>query len=215
MAINNTSQARLWTRWSELFGNYRTTPQWREESFGVVAKQYSEPSRHYHTLVHVDKMLQIVDEWYPQAPAWIQLAAFYHDIVYSATAQDNEERSADLAHRWLSTVVGSQEIVKIERAILVTKAHNTAEANTEDWPIIVGDLGGMACEIRQYRANTQRIRAEYSMFDDVAWGAGRHKFIEKFLSRRILPPEARFDELEAKIRENMADELSMLNVSFV
>ena len=181
------------------------------DAFDDVAARYGEAHRHYHTLVHIEKVLAAIDAWYPDAPDWIILAAFYHDVIYDPTTSTNEIDSARLASRELAGVLDRRELAALTRAIVMTNGHDLSHAHAEDLPLLVGDLIGMACGVEEYRVNTAAIRLEYSMFDDEQWAAGRRKFIVAFDARRILPEEARFDEAEQRIHENMRDELARLN----
>jgi predicted metal-dependent HD superfamily phosphohydrolase len=58
-----------------------------------LAKRYGEAHRHYHTLVHVDRMLGLLDET-GLGNDRIELAIWFHDCVYDPLASDNEAASA-------------------------------------------------------------------------------------------------------------------------
>lgn len=179
-------------------------------AFSYLVARYSEPHRHYHTLTHVEHVLAAIDEWYPNAPRWILLAAFYHDVEYNPISTFNERDSARLASRDLAGVLSRRDLAAMTRAIGMTNGHFLKRTDPADLPLLVGDLIGMACSTEEYRTNTARIRLEYSMFDDEQWAAGRKRFIASFDGRRILPEEARFDHSEQRIHENLRDELKLL-----
>ena len=60
---------------------------------------YSDSSRHYHDLRHLHQVLTAVDSLAAEAADVdvVRLAAWFHDAVYDVRADDNEERSAQLA----------------------------------------------------------------------------------------------------------------------
>lgn len=179
-----------------------------------VLARYGEPGRHYHTVEHVDAVLDAIDLWYPTAPTWIRLAAVYHDVVYDPHSTSNEADSAVHAYRQLCERRSTAELGWIHEAIVMTAHHRLDVLDYRLHPLLVGDLISMACPREAYRANTARIRAEYAHASDEQWAAGRQRFIASFLVHRILPFEARFDAPEAVIRENMIDELERLDPRF-
>ena len=65
-------------------------------AFDDLAARYAEPHRHYHTLDHIRAVLEIVDRIGATArnPAALELAVWFHDVVYDTHAGDNEEQSA-------------------------------------------------------------------------------------------------------------------------
>ena len=88
----------LVARWTDLVG--AETRGLGEELVG----RYAEPHRRYHTLAHLEAVLDLVDEFAGEAddPDLVRLAAWFHDAVYDPQRDDNEERSAVLAERMLA-----------------------------------------------------------------------------------------------------------------
>jgi Uncharacterized protein conserved in bacteria len=83
---------------------------------------YNLPGRHYHTLQHIEQMLILLDE-VKEACAdleALQLAIFYHDIVYNAQRKDNEAQSALIARERLATL-GFRDVDKVVALILATE----------------------------------------------------------------------------------------------
>lgn len=177
--------------------------------FYKLDEAYSENGREYHTLEHIEFVIETIERFYPEAPAWVFWAAFYHDFVYDATATDNEERSAVAAFEAGAALFGPQ-IDDVTRAIRMTAGHDLGCAQGFDVALLVGDLMSLALERKAYVANTAKIRKEYAMFSDEAWARGRSAFIESYGSRRIFPGEERFDEYEAAAHANMEAELAAL-----
>ena len=67
---------------------------------------HSEPQRHYHTLQHIEHLLNRLERVPLQDAEVVQLAVWFHDAVYAVPAGQvsNEEASARLAIRELSRV---------------------------------------------------------------------------------------------------------------
>jgi len=64
-----------------------------------VLARYREPQRHYHTMQHIDECFERWQELRAHAthPAEVQLALWFHDVIYDTQRSDNEARSAALA----------------------------------------------------------------------------------------------------------------------
>lgn len=60
-----------------------------------LVEKYGEPHRHHHTLEHVDRMLVDFDATGSKDDS-IELAIWFHDIIYEPGKSDNEARSAEL-----------------------------------------------------------------------------------------------------------------------
>jgi predicted metal-dependent HD superfamily phosphohydrolase len=196
---------RLHARFLSLGGKF--------SDFSKLVEAYGEEARRYHVLSHVEFVIDTIEQFYPEAPAWVYWAAFYHDFVYDPRRHDNEERSGDEA-----MVAGAEHfgpsIVDVVRSIRMTAKHDLEACEGFDEALLVGDLMGLAIPRAEYEANTARIRQEYSMFSDVEWYRGRAAFIESYGSRRIFPREERFDEYENAAHANMQAELEKLRNNF-
>ncbi|WP_414529599.1 hypothetical protein [Nodularia chucula] len=118
-----------WQQTLQVFGVEQVAS---EQAFGDLVIAYSTGDRHYHTLKHINHVLDTIDtlQAYAQNLAAVQLAAWFHDVVYNTQAQDNEETSADYADKILSNLgIPSNTIATVNRLILNTKHHQAA---TED-----------------------------------------------------------------------------------
>ncbi len=81
-------------------------PIMASKAFPQLVAIYSSPSLYYQTLQHIDYVLSIIDvlQIYVQDLASLQLAAWFHDIVYDTHVRDKEEKSADYAVDMLNTL---------------------------------------------------------------------------------------------------------------
>src|SRR5882672_5397441 len=75
-------------------GGTLATELWEE-----ITRAYTGKGRHYHTLQHLESLLQQLTEVKPHITDWDTLlfTLYYHDIVYNPAKSDNEEKSAGLA----------------------------------------------------------------------------------------------------------------------
>jgi predicted metal-dependent HD superfamily phosphohydrolase len=95
------STATLATRWHQL-----TTPlvpdyARREAAYQALAAAYQGSGRHYHNLRHLEALLNRVEAAVLPDAVVVQLAVWFHDVVYEALRHDNEARSAAQALEFL------------------------------------------------------------------------------------------------------------------
>src|SRR5678816_1131058 len=98
-----------------------------------IEKKYSSHKRYYHTLSHLEVMLDQLDgcKQLIVDRDTLLFSVFYHDIVYNVLKSNNEERSADLAVKRLSaTEFPGHKINTCRDQIVATKNH--LNSNNED-----------------------------------------------------------------------------------
>jgi predicted metal-dependent HD superfamily phosphohydrolase len=161
-------------------------PMWAE-----IEKQYSHRSRRYHNLEHLEKLtveLQGVKEEIEDFGA-IVFAIVYHDAVYNATKKDNEEKSAEMARKRLTTLsYGPGSIERVVAHILATKSHQKSEDNDTNL-FTDADLSVLGAPWEAYREYYQQIRKEYAIYPDLLYKPGRRKVLQHFWTcRRSLKP---------------------------
>ena len=88
-------------KWHDLLHTWAVEPTLVRQTFEDIAGHYAEPSRFYHNLDHVQKMLETVECLGSHARNLnaVKLATWMHDVIYDSKASDNEDRSAEFAER--------------------------------------------------------------------------------------------------------------------
>jgi predicted metal-dependent HD superfamily phosphohydrolase len=148
-----------------------------------LTRRYQEPHRHYHTLEHIGAMLHAGrDAGLDRVQT---MAVWFHDAVYDARSDRNEDDSAELAGARL-TAAGwpHADVGRVQRIVLDTKAH----APTVPGAAVVLDLDLMSLAVPwpEFQRNTQRIRAEYAHVADADFATGRARFFTAMLARERL-----------------------------
>lgn len=210
----------LWTSWLRLLTQaLKATQQSVDRSaasaaFAELVAAYSRRDRHYHTLHHVQHMLCVVEQLkdYAQDITAVNLAAWFHDVVYDTQAQDNEEKSADFAAQALQSLGFSPAtIASVTRLILNTK-HHQADADDLDTQVLLdADLAILGASSRRYWAYADAIRREYSWVPEASYLQGRKRVLEQFLQRdRLYLTPAMVEKREAAARRNLQAEVQSL-----
>jgi len=182
--------------------------------FAELVERYAQPQRHYHTLVHVDACLTWLD-WFagsaePQSErdgraerAEIELALWFHDVVYDPQCTDNEQASAELARSHLVAAgVRAPSIARVVDHVLATRSH-TAETNAAALVIDV-DLAILAASPGEYACFEQQIRSEYLYVPEQLYRQARAAVLREFLARpRIYHTLSVRELLEQRARHNL------------
>jgi len=162
-----------------------------------LSRAYQSPKRHYHTLGHLDEILQQLEPVKTEIDNWTSLifAIAYHDIVYSVRKTDNEERSAELAvNRLKSLDVENISIQLCHDQIMATKTHRAAGQRDTEY-FIDADMAILGASPERYQLYAGQIRKEYAIYPDFLYRRGRKKMIEDFLSRPRLFTTDHFEKL--------------------
>jgi predicted metal-dependent HD superfamily phosphohydrolase len=176
------------------------------QCFQELAGLYSEPHRHYHNQHHIADCLAEFDGVKALAanPVAVELAIWFHDAIYDTRASDNEERSAELAQRWLKQFGADAALMDaVGRLILATKNHDGSLH--PDAPLLVDvDLSILGQPPVRFWKYEKQIRAEYAWVDAMIFATKRAEILRRFLARPRLYQTAHFFErFEAQARKNL------------
>lgn len=213
-----TDERELRTAWQRHVGTGPVADGWFDS---LVARHGGRP---YHDLRHVRWVVRHVRELAtatapPRTDDQVDrlvAAACFHDAVYDATRNDNEQLSAELARRALGEIGwGDDAGDDVARMIRATAghAHDPADATTS--VLLAADLGVLAAEPTRYGDYVRNVRREYAHLGDADWRAGRTAFVDSMLERdRIFPANLGLDDWERWARANLtAERAAMSTVS--
>lgn len=181
------------------------------ENFVVL---YSEPDRHYHNLTHIEDCLLKLDNWTPLPSRAqrdiIELAIWFHDIIYETERSDNEESSAALTSYYLR---GHPLTSKCNSLILSTAHHPSSAIKTEQIMCDI-DLSILGASTEKYLEYSQKIRNEYSWVGPTNYAEGRTRVLKKFLKRdKIFLTNHAQNKWETQARINIQNELKSIEAS--
>ena len=180
-----------------------------EQSWASVEEAYNKNQLAYHNLTHIaDCLRKFRDSNHlAQDPLAIEVAIWFHDIIYDPKASDNEEQSACVAKSFL---LDSPLAHKVFELILDTSHHQEPQNN--DGKLICDiDLSILGSDTEDYLAYAKAIREEYSWVSSTDYTRGRSKVLENFLSRERIYSLPFFEEkYEQQARSNLSQELESL-----
>ena len=180
-----------------------------------VETHYTEPGRHYHTLVHIDAMLTLATNHEVQDRVAVDLATIFHDIVYDAVAGGggkNERESArvfvEFAH---STTMTAERIHKVVQWIERTWSHDGNGLDGDGRLFMDFDMSILGAESEAYALYASQVRLEYGHVNWLYWRIGRSQFLSASTSKNVFcTPE--FAGLEGKALENARTECRRLRL---
>ncbi len=199
-------------RWALLVEATHFDWTWR-----MIETLYGEPHRAYHNLRHIEACFRVFEqlrrsEDFRESEKAVDLAIFFHDIVYVPGDKRNEEISAGLLQIVRNIGTCSQSDVQhASVAILATKSHETVADNIVSQIMIDVDLSVLGGTGGEYALFVSRVRQEYAQVSNEAWRLGRATFLTKMLERKVIfqTPWA-INTYEENARQNMKLELMEL-----
>lgn len=181
-----------------------------EVHWDALAARYSEPHRHYHNLAHVGSMLETMDRVKADGPA-LELAIWFHDVIYDPKSGDNERRSADFFQSGLGELLDDELSEQVVRLIRATDYASRRNGRSDEDLIRDIDLSILGSTAGGYKDYAEAIRSEYAHVRDKEFSKGRRAVLEGLLSEQIFHTEP-LAGLESKARTNIQAEIDGLAV---
>ena len=207
--------ARVRRRFTIACESLEVTKPKEREWWRRVETGYSEPGRHYHTLIHIDAMLTLSTNHEVQDRVAVDLATIFHDIVYDAINGGrgrNERESArvfvEFAH---STTMTSDRINKIVQWIERTWSHDGADLDDDGRLFMDFDMSILGADHKAYALYASQVRLEYGHVNWLYWRVGRSQFLSASTSKRVFCT-SEFAALEGKALENARAECLKLRL---
>lgn len=204
----------LQKRWLQLIAELKVNEPDAVEIWLGLAAAHGGNGRFYHNLTHIEHALDVAERLKDVAEDFtaVQLAIWFHDVVYDPRRSDNEAESAAYAESVLRPFgVPNELLAKVSELILATKTHETAVANPDVWVMLDADLAILSAPPAQYDAYAKAIRQEYSFVPDEAYVVGRTAVLQRFLARSPFYFTEQMQEVgDTAVYENLKRELAEL-----
>ncbi|MCA1248615.1 N-methyl-D-aspartate receptor NMDAR2C subunit [Massilia sp. MS-15] len=174
---------RHWTEdWARL--NLTGTEAWLDR----VLASHAEPSRHYHTLQHLEECLALFDQvaHLAEHPGEVAIALWFHDAVYVPLATDNEARSAAWASEALRTAGAPPALIERIQALVMATVHHDATADADAGLVIDIDLAILGAGPARFAQYEQQVRAEYAAVPAFPYRRKRNEILARLLARPVI-----------------------------
>ncbi len=197
----------------KLIGNYTKDARLAKQLWNEIEENYSNKKRYYHTLNHLESLLQQLFTIKIKIEDWdtVLFSLYYHDIIYNPLKTTNEEKSAAFAENRMQ-LIGVPKIIieNCVRQILATKKH-LLSADNDTNIFIDADLSILGQPWNVYENYYKQVRNEYSLYPDLIYKPGRKKVLQHFLQmERIFKTDVCFTMFELQAKENLQKELELL-----
>lgn len=178
---------------------------------------YGAPGRHYHTLGHVDRMLEEFDavRSTAQDPDAVELALWLHDVVWTPEGTELEAASAAWGRERLGARgVAAALLDRMSGLILATRHLPTAPASPDEALVRDLDLIMFAAPPEIFDRCNNLVRQEYAHVPDSAWRAGRARVLRSFLDRTPIYHSEALRGLEPLARANLGRAVATLDIPY-
>lgn len=209
---------KLKPRWSTLMSRLRVRDSHTQQWFSTVCTKYTEPQRHYHTLTHIDELFVYFDKHERDIKKHnhVELAIWFHDVIYDPKKNNNEEESAKLFSEFCDealelTGISSELKQTVTDYILATKSHKMPNPNDTDLAYFLDfDMTILGKPWDFYKIYSQQIRQEYIHYPEKDYCVGRTKVLNSLKSGGIYISDPFKKEYEERAKLNMEKEIEEL-----
>lgn len=199
--------------WEALTASFCADPALRGRIYHELQTRYQEPQRAYHTLAHIQALLELWQEYQAefQDPLSVGLAIWFHDAIYNPRKGKNELYSARLAKRQLGQMgAAAAQQERVAELVMATAGHK-ADPNDGDALLFLDlDLSILGAEPEVYTAYLAQIRREYRFVPGFLYTRARLRFVRGWLARpRLFMSGVGQSRWEAAARVNLAGEMGL------
>lgn len=177
--------------------------------YDFIVESYSEKNRKYHTLTHVSSCLKKFQDIKANLlfPDSVEMAIWFHDVVYDAGKSDNEEQSAKVTSA-ICSAHGLPDYFtdRVNYLILATKhdGNNLMPNDYDAFYLLDLDLFGLAWSWEEFVINNKNIQLEFSHFPKAMVLNNQREFLLELIHQdKIYKTEYFYENYENKARENI------------
>jgi predicted metal-dependent HD superfamily phosphohydrolase len=168
---------------------------------------YNEPHRVYHNLEHIGNCLTIFDRVTEllDNPDAVELAIWFHDVIYKVGDSDNEQLSANLFMTLTDGLFSNEFRDRVYRHIMATCHDCSAITNTDTTLMVDIDLSSFGLPWPDFLRDSKKVRAEMSHISDAEYNKKQTSFQLSLLKQPSFYKSDYFcQHYEAQARSNLA-----------
>jgi predicted metal-dependent HD superfamily phosphohydrolase len=205
----------LAARWAGLVARWGAPEEDVSRLGSALVGRYAEPHRRYHTVAHLEAVVEVLFLDLAADPVNVQLAAFFHDAVYDPRAPRgaNEGASAVLAASDLRSLrAPGPSTEAVGRLIMTTIDHRVDGGDADAAVLADADLSILGSPAVAYDAYARAVREEFGWLTGDEWRVGRSAVLRSLLDRPVIYATDRGRQRwETGARANLEAELAGLS----
>ena len=153
-----------------------------------INSAYTEPHRCYHTPAHIEACLREFDSVrsLAQSEAEIEIALWFHDVIYVPRASDNERRSADMASQFLASAGVPPAVCARVHSHVMATVHNAEPIDPDARLLVDVDLSILGQDAELYDRFERAVREEYKWVPWFLYRRKRGDILRSFLEREFI-----------------------------
>lgn len=202
-------------RWLKLMASLRVDPDAARRIFADMVSHYNGDGRYYHVLTHVGELLDTAYEMRDLAEDYqsVQLAIWFHDVIYDPQSKKNEVKSAEYARQALQALgLPERVITRVSDLILKTVSHVSDQKDADALILLDADLAPLGADEEVFARQSQALRLEFNWQSESEYRASRVRILSDFLKReRIYQTERMYNAREARARSNLSQAIAELS----
>jgi predicted metal-dependent HD superfamily phosphohydrolase len=155
-----------------------------DDVFQELHGLYSEPGRFYHTPEHIEHCLRQLDQAasHLDDPDSVEIAIWFHDLIYDTRASDNEQRSADRFLELAGKSMDSSFKSKVHDLIMVTVHPGLPQTSDQQFMVDI-DLSSFGLPWEDFVRDSDAVRGEFPHLADTEFFPRHRAFVKSLLSR--------------------------------
>jgi len=198
--LDKSRFVRLWRQLAAYFDQ-----PYCEGVFDELKELYGGHNRYYHSDAHIHHCLSKLDESVsnPELAPHVEMAIWFHDVIYTAGDPLNEQNSADWFRKLATNHLSKQDVDRVTNLITITE-HRHVPSNADEKLMVDIDLSSFGFPETQFIEDGRSIRQEFSDIPDGEFIAGQIVFLNRLLERPALYSTEYFQEnYEDTARKNI------------
>ena len=191
--------------WTQFSAELNLDNKQAEVLYSLLENAYTESQRYYHTVQHIVECLDLFHQIKARLndPITVELAIWFHDVIYDPKASDNEEQSAALMQKYCSNLLASDQIQKVYDWIIATKKHQASTDQDLNYLLDI-DLAILGSSTVRFAEYEQQIQQEYAWVESELYKLKRAEVLQYFFQMKPLYQTEYFRQLfEDQAKQNL------------
>lgn len=198
--------------WDDFSCTYQLDADLSQSIYTYLFNAYIESQRSYHTVQHIVECLVLFHQIKKllDQPFLVELAIWFHDVVYEPQASDNEYQSAVQMQKWCCSFLTSAQCQTVFEWILHTQHHQPSALLDLSYLLDI-DLAILGASFTRFTEYEQQIQQEYSWVLPEQYTLKRAEVLTKFAKMNPIYQTAYFrHHFEKQAKSNLQTILSDL-----